>query len=145
MLKIKFTMLQTKDYPLATLEYSPQKNILVYRVKQDITIDINEIKEMISYVQEFMGETKHMAIIDFGASVGSTTEGRKVYAESQYLLEHRIADALLVRSLSMKLIANFFIRVTKPKIPTRLFTSEVEAFKWLEGFKDKPRNGNKTF
>ncbi len=137
-------MLQTKVYPLATLEYSPQKNILIYRVKQDITVDVEEIKEMISYVQEFMGETKHMALIDFGASVGSTTEGRKVYAESRYLLEHRMADAFLVKSLSMRLIANFFIRVTKPKIPTRLFTSEAEAIKWLEGYKNKPHNGNKA-
>lgn len=136
-------MLQTKEYPLATLEYSPEKNILIYRVRQDITIDVVEIKEMIEYVKEFMGDKKHMALIDFGASVGSTTEGRKVYAESDYLLDNRIADAFLVRSLSMRLIANFFIRVTKPKIPTRLFTSEVEAFKWLEGFKDKPWKKNK--
>ena len=136
-------MLQTKEYPLATLEYSPEKNILIYRVKQDITIDVAEIKEMIEYVKEFIGDKKHMALIDFGASVGSTTEGRKVYADSDYLLDKRIADAFLVRSLPMRLIANFFIRVTKPKIPTRLFTSEVEAFKWLEGFNDKPWKKNK--
>lgn len=99
---------------------------------------------MIEYVKEFMGDKKHMAIIDFGASVGSTTEGRKVYAVSDYLLKNRIADAFLVRSLSMRLIANFFIRVTKPKIPTRLFTSEVEAFKWLDGFANKSGNKNRV-
>jgi len=137
-------MLQTKNYPLATLEYSPEKNILIYRVKQDITVDVAEIKEMIEYVKEFMGDKKHMALIDFGMSVGSTTEGRKVYAESDYILDNRIADAFLVRSLSVRLIANFFIRVTKPKIPTRLFTSEAEAFKWLEAFKDKPESKNKV-
>lgn len=137
-------MLQTKEYPLATLEYSPEKNILIYRIKQDITVDVAEIKEMVGYVKEFMGETKHMAIVDFGVSLGSTPECRKVYAEFDYILNYRIADAFLVRSLSVRLIANFFIRVTKPKIPTRLFTSEAEAFKWLESFKDKPLKNNKV-
>ncbi|MBL7912035.1 MAG: hypothetical protein JNJ41_13335 [Bacteroidia bacterium] len=129
-------MLKTKEYRLATLEYDAEKNILFYRVKQDITVDVAEIKEMIEYVKEFMGEKRHLALIDFGSSVGSTTEGRRVYAEEIYLTKYRIADAFLVKSLSMRLIANFFIKVTKPKIATRLFTSETEAIKWLENAKN---------
>lgn len=137
-------MLKTKEYRLATLEYDAEKNILFYRVKQDITIDIAEIKEMIEYVKEFMGEKKHLALIDFGSSVGSTTEGRRVYAEEIYLTKYRIADAFLVNSLSMRLIANFFIKVTKPKIATRLFTSEIEAVKWLENAKNASNKKKNT-
>ena len=41
------------------------------------------------------------------------------------------ASALLIDSAISKFIANFFLQVNKPKIPTRLFTSKSAAFKWL--------------
>jgi hypothetical protein len=49
--------------------------------------------------------------------------------------KYRIADAFLVKSLGVRIMANFFIKVTKPKVNTRLFTDEKEAIKWLEGLK----------
>ncbi len=136
-------MLKIKNFPLATLELDEEKNILFFRVKQDIVVDIAEIKEMIGYVQEVMGNKTHYAVIDFGSSLGSTTEGRKAYAESAYLINNRLADAFLVKSLAVRLIANFFINVTKPKVATRLFTDEKEAIKWLEGLRNKPKK-NRT-
>lgn len=124
--------MKTKVFPLATLEYDEQKNILFYRVKQEQVVDVNEIKEMLIYVQEFMGPKKHYAVIDFGGNLSSSTEARQIYADAEYIQKYRIADAFLVKSLPVRLIANFFIKVTKPKVNTRLFTDEKEAVKWLE-------------
>ena len=127
--------MKTKQYPLATLEYNEVKNILFYRVKQDQVVDIAEIKEMLVYVQEFMGSKSHYAVVDFGGSLSSSTEARQIYADSEYIQKYRIADAFLVKSLPVRLIANFFINVTKPKVNTRLFTEEDKAVKWLETLK----------
>ncbi len=124
--------MKTKVFPLATLEYDEQKNILFYRVKQEQVVDVSEIKEMLIYVQEFMGPKKHYAVIDFGGNLSSSTEARQIYADAEYIQKYRIADAFLVKSLPVRLIANFFIKVTKPKVNTRLFTDEKEAVKWLE-------------
>jgi hypothetical protein len=77
--------IKTKEYPLATLEYNPETNILIYRVKQDIEVDVYEITEMLKYVEEFIGFVKHHAVIDFGSNVMSTTEARNKYAESIYI------------------------------------------------------------
>lgn len=127
--------MKTKQYPLATLEYNEEKNILFYRVKQDQVVDVAEIKEMLVYVQEFMGPKQHYAVVDFGGSLSSSTEARQIYADSEYIQKYRIADAFLVKSLPVRLIANFFINVTKPKVNTRLFTEEDKAVKWLETLK----------
>ena len=127
--------LRTKKYPLGTLEYLENDNILFYRVKQGIEIDIYEITEMIKYVEEFMGNKKHYAVVDFGSNVMSTTEARKVYADSKYIQTYRIADAFLVKSLPLRLVANFFINITKPKVVTQLFTNEESAIKWLKSNK----------
>lgn len=125
--------LVSKKYPLATLEYDEQKNILFYRVGQDQVVEEYEIKEMLKYVEEFMGAKSHYAVIDFGGNLSSSPEARKIYADAPYINQWRIADAFLVRSLAVRIVANFFIKVTKPKVTTKLFTDESEAVKWLQG------------
>lgn len=127
--------LKTKKYELATLEYDPDKNILFYRVSQDQVVDVPEIKEMLRYVAEFMEHKPHYAVIDFGGNTTSSPEARKIYADADFINKYRIADAFLVKSLGVRIMANFFIKVTKPKVTTRLFTDEKEAVKWLESLK----------
>lgn len=129
--------MRIEHYPLATLEYDEEKNILFYRVKQDQEVDLYEMTEMLRYVEEFMGKKRHYAVIDFGGSLTSTTEARKKYADSDYVNTYRIADAFIVKSLSVRIVANFFINVTKPKVRTKLFTNDEEAIKWLESVVDE--------
>lgn len=42
-----------------------------------------------------------------------------------------VAKALLVSSLPHRLICNFYIRVNKPAIPTKIFKDTNEAMNWL--------------
>lgn len=124
--------MKSHQYPLALLEYNEETNILYYRVNQDQDIDIPEMNEMLRYVEVFMGCKRHYAIIDFGGSLTSTPEARKKYAQSDYINTYRIADAFLVRSLGLKLVANFFVNVTKPKVKTKVFNTEKDAEIWLK-------------
>ncbi len=124
------------SYPLAQLSYDEEINVLFFKVKQEIEVDVKEILDMIAYAKEVMGDKRHYCVIDFGANVMSTTEAREVYASSGYIQKNRIADAFLVKSLAVRLVANFFIRVTKPKVKTRLFTDESLALNWLLQQKD---------
>jgi hypothetical protein len=124
------------SYPLADLDYDEARNVLFFRVKQGIEVDVKEIQDMIAYAKEVMGEKRHYCVVDFGSNVMSTTEARAVYAASEYILQNRIADAFLVKSLAVRLVANFFIQVTKPKVKTRLFTDESLALQWLLQQKD---------
>ena len=127
--------MKIKEYPLATLQYDEAKNILFFRVKQDQVVDVEEIKEMILNVQEFLGPKEHYAVVDFGGYLSSSSEARDIYAKAEYIQKYRIADAFLVKSLPVRLIANFFIKVTKPKVNTKLFTDETAAVNWLESLK----------
>ena len=124
------------DYEFARLEYYSETNILFFRVKQDLEVDVEEIKEMLRYAEEVMGPKRHLAVIDFGVSVLSTSEARSLYAQSPYIQKYRIADAFIVKSLPLRIVANFFINVTRPKVRTRLFTDETLAIEWLGKIKD---------
>lgn len=128
--------IKSYSYPLADLTYDEETNVLFFRVKQEIEVDVKEIQDMITYAKEVMGDKRHYCVVDFGSNVMSTTEARDVYAASDYIQKNRIADAFLVKSLALRLVANFFIQVTKPKVKTRLFTDETLALNWLLQQKD---------
>jgi hypothetical protein len=52
-------------------------------------------------------------------------------------LKQTVSRAVVVNSDLNKLIANFFTRLSKPKVPTRLFTDIDSAYEWLLQFKAK--------
>jgi hypothetical protein len=65
----------------------------------------------------------------------STTRDAREYASSAESIEGVLAGAILTDTSFNAFIANFFIKVTRPRIPTRIFTREEDALKWLEQFK----------
>lgn len=54
----------------------------------------------------------------------------RAYAAAQYR-PHVAGAAILIDSKISSYFANIFLKFSKPKFPTRLFTNEDEAIKWL--------------
>jgi len=48
-----------------------------------------------------------------------------------------LAEALLIKSLAQRIMANFFIKFGKHHHPSKVFTREEVAIKWLLGFVQK--------
>lgn len=55
----------------------------------------------------------------------------RAYAAAQYR-PHVAAAAILIDSKISSYFANIFLKFSKPKFPTRLFTNEEEALNWLQ-------------
>lgn len=53
------------------------------------------------------------------------------FSASEEGLRYTIADALVVKSLSHKILANFYLKFNKPTKPSKIFTNEVDALEWL--------------
>jgi hypothetical protein len=45
------------------------------------------------------------------------------------------AGAIYVDSVFQSFMGNFFLKVSKPKVPSKVFTDRKKAIKWLEQFK----------
>lgn len=67
-------------------------------------------------------------------TVKNTTKQARDYMASKVGCEGVIAAAILIDSPIGSMIINFFIRVSKPFRPTKIFTDEAEAKKWLAQF-----------
>lgn len=46
-------------------------------------------------------------------------------------------DAIVISNLAQKIIANFYIKFNKPKMPTKVFTSTDKAIEWILSVMEK--------
>jgi hypothetical protein len=65
----------------------------------------------------------------------------KAYAAAQYR-PHVAGTAILMDSKISSYFANIFLKFSQPKVPTRLFTNEDEALKWLKEQIQKRQKAN---
>ncbi len=91
------------------------------------------MEKILQEAVDFVGYRKYAVIVDTRAHVQTSKEAREYYADSEYN-KYRVADALLVNSLAMKLVVNFFMRFHKPEIPTKMFDNLESARTWLSTF-----------
>ena len=53
------------------------------------------------------------------------------FSASEEGLLYTIGDALVVKSVSQRITANFYLTFNKPRKPSKIFNSEKDAVKWL--------------
>ena len=56
------------------------------------------------------------------------------YAASDEAAMDILVGAILIDNMFTQVLVNFWLKVNKPKTPTKLFTNESEAFSWLKTF-----------
>lgn len=106
-----------------------------------IRIEIGKIDEIsLKNVNEFieairlLGEGKaYCNLIIFEDFVQVDHEARK-YTASEEANIYTTAEALVIKSTPLKLVGNFYIKFNKPSRPTKIFTNEDDAVKWLKTF-----------
>ena len=94
---------------------------------------LEDAKENIAAIAGFASEKKRPVLVGIPGIKGIDREAR-IYYSSQEATRMMNALALLVDSPVSRVLANFFIGLYKPPVPTKLFTSEEEAVAWLKNF-----------
>jgi hypothetical protein len=98
--------------------------------------NIDEIKKehlvlLTSIIKDLGHEKKMLVYIDTCNFMSITPEAR-AYAATKEASEFTQANAVLADALSKKLLFNFFVKINKPIVPTKGFSSKEEAFNWLK-------------
>lgn len=97
-------------------------------------MDVEDVQENVKIRLQLSPGTPHPALIDIRGMHGITKEARE-YGTDKLMTDSTTALALVIDNLSERLIGNFFMSFTRPPYPTRLFTSDKEAAKWLKNSK----------
>lgn len=96
-------------------------------------LEINIAKVIVQDRITFKKGISYPSLFDIREIKQSTKEARDYMANKGNDLV--LASAVVVSSPVLRMMANFYIMVNKPKNPTRIFTDKDDAVEWLSQFK----------
>lgn len=94
---------------------------------------LSHAKQNLEAIRSLAGGVKRPVLIDIRETLSIDADARKYYSSVDYA-EVQSAAALIIGSSLTRMIANFFMGLNKPLFPTKMFTDEAQAYKWLEEF-----------
>jgi hypothetical protein len=113
--------------------YYERENLL-YVVMKDITeITVEKVIRHNEQTQAAMGERLHKVLHDI-RSLQFTHVSREVlsYIADSPQGKYEEFEAYIVNGLGQRILGNFYLKVMKPKTPTKFFSDVEAALGWLE-------------
>ena len=110
-----------------------EEGIIHIDFKKIEELTVKDVKEMMDVFGQKSEGKKHPILITVKQFMTIDKDVRELWAE-QGRSQYSSADAIVATHVAIKMIANFYIAVNKPAIPTRVFNFEQEAIDWLKTF-----------
>lgn len=106
--------------------------VLEYRYAPGSVVDLDFARAIVQDATELLGEDAPVpCLVEPGNVKEFTREARTFFAESPENQAISSKVALMVESQATRIIGNVFLRVSKPRVPTRLFQDREAARAWL--------------
>jgi len=102
-------------------------------IKPGAIMEVEDLKIIKQYNFELSGKKMYCVLVTAGELASFSTEAREMAASKEFI-EAAQAKALLIDSVAHKIIGNFYLRVNKPFIKTKIFSDRAKALSWLRGF-----------
>ncbi len=130
-----------KDNYCRTLHYRAWIEDEIFHVVYNSDLFTLQIaKQAVETRKELCGGMEYPMFADIRGIKVTDTEVRR-YLASPDSTQYLKAGALLISNQFQRVAGNFFIMVNKPPVPAKLFTSEADAFAWLQQFKNMRSTG----
>ena len=123
--KSKSQIVRTKK---AVISFN-NKGLLKVVLADNEEITYDDVIEQRKALHDLTGGQPHVILAITGKRTMATKEAREF--SSTNIPEGRIAEAILIKSLPVRLMGKFYINFNKPTVPTKMFDDETEALTWL--------------
>jgi hypothetical protein len=115
-----------------TITYELEGGILTGTFRSEF-YDLEEMRQLVQYRLNAIGGKAYPTIANI-ISIKKLTKETRDFLASEEGCEGIAALAILINSSIGSMIGNFWIKINKPLRPTKLFTEEGEAKKWLKQY-----------
>lgn len=116
------------------VKYWLDEGVLNATFSRNLVISLDLAQKLVDMRLTFCEGKSYPVLMDISYIASVDTASRK-YLSSEKAMQHILAGGFLCQSLVSKLIGNIFVRIDRPKIPTRIFTDRNKAVTWLKQFK----------
>jgi len=96
--------------------------------------DMDAAREHVQGLQNTLGSHKALFLIDI-VGVKKASKDFRDYMASDDVAVMSTAHAIYIDSGIAKIMGNLYLKFSKPKIPTKIFTSKEDAIEWLLSIK----------
>ncbi|MBS1636860.1 MAG: hypothetical protein JST26_13165 [Bacteroidetes bacterium] len=100
-------------------------------VKPGAIIETEDIRLLKEKNERLSKGKKYAVLVTSGHLSSITKEARELVASKEFA-QNTMAKALLIESLGHRIVGNFYLRINKPHIKTRLFADRDVAILWLK-------------
>lgn len=119
----------TEHHATARMDWDGH-GILVVTINDDIELSLQDIIEHREIAARLTQSKPHSVLAIAGERTQASSEARE-YAASNIPVG-RVAEAVVIRSLTVRILGNFYLQFHKPGVPTKMFDDRYEAMRWLE-------------
>lgn len=127
------------ELPYASINIKKEGIIHLHYKNHALTLEENK------NIFKILRENSRWEVCPFlisGDEFSSHDKDSKMFNSSPDVVKHCSCLAFITKNLAQKLVVNFFVRVYKPKVPTRLFTDQDKAFEWLLKFNKEAKKNS---
>lgn len=107
-----------------------EPGIIYNEFKEGVDLEVDDLIGVKKANLELANGRPYTVLLSFGYLTNTTSELREMAASKEFVMD-TLAIGLLTHSTGQRLMGNFYLNFNKPKINTRLFTSEDKACEWL--------------
>ena len=109
-----------------------EHGICRFEAKSGERLELSDAKEALEAVLRLSDGSLPTILVDLRLMQAISKEAREYFSHEDNT--RKIAAlAFLVDSPLSRLLANFYIGLNSPGVPTKMFTEEEEAIQWLKG------------
>ena len=108
------------------------KGLVLVKLIADNKIEIEDVKEQVEAALNLTKDVDFAVILDGGLTLDVSEKAMTYIAK--YENKKWLAFAIIVRSISERLFANYYLKFKRPVRPTKVFTTPKGAEEWLKQF-----------
>ena len=111
-----------------------KEGIVLLKFKDGIEYEKHHAQENLEAESKLAGGQKYLSLVDCRCNLLVDAKTHAFLA-SEEAAKYRIAVAILLDTLAVRLSSGFYIGHYQPIVPTKIFTNQEEAIQWLLTFK----------
>lgn len=106
-------------------------------IKKNVSFKVEDVVESIRLSSNaFKPGTHFYVLLEFEEGAKVTNEAKRMVASEDYK-NYTLALAMCSKNLAFAIAGNLFLKINKPKIPTRFFENKNDALAWFKLFSNK--------
>lgn len=106
-----------------------QEDVLIARFSQNMNLDLDAAKQLVAERLKMQNGKTYPMIVHLNGFMVFSKSVRSYMATVG--IEGISRGAFIAVSLQERVFLNFFLLVDAPRIPTKVFTKEADAIKWI--------------